>query len=68
MAVPRLRASSVIRSSHRYRVGSTGRRDTGHAFLVDLCGTLYEGRAGVAAKAVPGARTPGPAPAARASR
>ncbi|MEU6773435.1 peptidoglycan recognition protein [Streptomyces sp. NPDC046759] len=52
-------APSVIRSIYRYHVESMGWRDIGYNFLVDKCGTLYEGRAGGAAKAVLGAHTPG---------
>ncbi|MEU2928460.1 peptidoglycan recognition protein [Streptomyces sp. NPDC007251] len=52
-------APSVIRSIQRYHVESMGWRDIGYNFLVDKCGTLYEGRAGGAAKAVLGAHTAG---------
>ncbi|MFQ6148139.1 peptidoglycan recognition protein [Streptomyces seoulensis] len=50
---------SVIRSIYRYHVKSMGWRDIGYNFLVDKCGTLYEGRAGGVAKAVLGAHTMG---------
>ncbi|MGW2102757.1 peptidoglycan recognition protein family protein [Streptomyces olivaceoviridis] len=52
-------APSVIRSIYRYHVKSMGWRDLGYNFLVDKCGTLYEGRAGGVAKAVFGAHTLG---------
>ncbi|WP_367322671.1 N-acetylmuramoyl-L-alanine amidase [Streptomyces sp. HUAS ZL42] len=50
---------SVIRSIYRYHVKSMGWRDIGYNFLVDKCGTIYEGRAGGVAKAVLGAHTLG---------
>ncbi|MFG2356514.1 peptidoglycan recognition protein [Streptomyces sp. NPDC048521] len=52
-------APSVIRSIFRYHVKSMGWRDIGYNFLVDKCGTIYEGRAGGVAKAVLGAHTRG---------
>lgn len=52
-------AASVIRSIYRYHVLSSGWRDIGYNFLVDKCGTIYEGRAGGVAKAVMGAHTLG---------
>ncbi|MFE1859571.1 peptidoglycan recognition protein family protein [Streptomyces anandii] len=52
-------APSVIRSIYRYHVKSMGWRDIGYNFLVDKCGTIYEGRAGGVAKAVLGAHTMG---------
>ncbi|MFB8175810.1 peptidoglycan recognition protein [Streptomyces sp. NPDC055966] len=50
---------SVIRSIYRYHVKSMGWRDIGYNFLVDKCGTVYEGRAGGVARAVLGAHTLG---------
>ncbi|MCH5673784.1 peptidoglycan recognition protein family protein [Streptomyces gilvus] len=52
-------AASVIRGIHRYHVRSMRWRDIGYNFLVDKCGTLYEGRAGGVAKPVLGAHTRG---------
>lgn len=52
-------APSVIRSIYRYHVRSMGWRDIGYNFLVDKCGTIYEGRAGGVSKAVRGAHTLG---------
>ncbi|MBK3525766.1 peptidoglycan recognition protein [Streptomyces sp. MBT70] len=52
-------APSVIRGIYRYHVKSMGWRDIGYNFLVDKCGTLYEGRAGGVAKPVLGAHTLG---------
>ncbi|MET8952438.1 peptidoglycan recognition protein family protein [Streptomyces sp. NPDC004393] len=52
-------APSVIRSIYRYHVVSSGWRDIGYNFLVDRCGTIYEGRAGGVEKPVQGAHTLG---------
>ncbi|WP_149828996.1 peptidoglycan recognition protein family protein [Streptomyces tailanensis] len=52
-------APTVIRSIYRYHVVSSGWRDIGYNFLIDKCGTIYEGRAGGVAKAVMGAHTLG---------
>ncbi|MFF4587644.1 peptidoglycan recognition protein [Streptomyces sp. NPDC001388] len=52
-------APSVIRSIYRYHVKSMGWRDIGYNFLIDKCGTIYEGRAGGVTKAVMGAHTLG---------
>ncbi|WP_345944982.1 peptidoglycan recognition protein [Streptomyces albus subsp. chlorinus] len=50
---------SIIRAMYRYHVKSSKWRDIGYNFLVDKCGTIYEGRAGGVAKAVRGAHTYG---------
>ncbi|MDX3074778.1 N-acetylmuramoyl-L-alanine amidase [Streptomyces sp. MI02-7b] len=52
-------APSLIRSIYRYHINSSGWRDIGYNFLVDKCGTIYEGRGGGVAKAVFGAHTLG---------
>ncbi|MGA5129248.1 peptidoglycan recognition protein family protein [Streptomyces olivoreticuli] len=52
-------SASVIRGIYRYHVVSSGWRDIGYNFLVDKCGTIYEGRAGGVAKPVMGAHTLG---------
>ncbi|WP_432030725.1 peptidoglycan recognition protein family protein [Streptomyces sp. 1222.5] len=50
---------SVIRGIYRYHVKSMGWRDIGYNFVVDKCGSIYEGRAGGVTKAVLGAHTLG---------
>ncbi|NJQ04865.1 peptidoglycan recognition protein family protein [Streptomyces lonarensis] len=52
-------APSVIRGIYRYHTQSQGWRDIGYNFLVDKCGTIYEGRAGGVERAVLGAHTYG---------
>ena len=52
-------APSIIRAMYRYHVKSSKWRDIGYNFLVDKCGTVYEGRAGGVAKPVMGAHTYG---------
>ncbi|MEW2399779.1 peptidoglycan recognition protein [Streptomyces sp. NPDC046862] len=52
-------APSLIRGIYRYHVVSSGWRDIGYNFLIDKCGTVYEGRAGGVAKPVMGAHTLG---------
>ncbi|WP_436738576.1 N-acetylmuramoyl-L-alanine amidase [Streptomyces sp. BBFR102] len=52
-------APSVIRGIYRYHTKSSGWRDLGYNFMVDKCGTVYEGRAGGVSKAVLGAHTLG---------
>ncbi|GAB2874700.1 peptidoglycan recognition protein family protein [Streptomyces mayteni] len=50
---------ALIRGIYRYHVESQGWRDIGYNFLVDRCGTIYEGRAGGVAEPVQGAHTLG---------
>ncbi|HJD85779.1 peptidoglycan recognition protein [Kitasatospora aureofaciens] len=52
-------APRVIRSIYQYHVKTSGWRDIGYNFLVDRCGTIYEGRAGGVAQPVHGAHTLG---------
>lgn len=52
-------APKVIRAIYQYHVKSSGWRDLGYNFLVDRCGTIYEGRAGGVARSVLGAHTMG---------
>ncbi|MFC7917297.1 peptidoglycan recognition protein [Streptomyces sp. NPDC057386] len=52
-------APSVIRSIHAYHVRQLGWRDIGYNFLVDKCGTIYEGRKGGVDRAVLGAHAYG---------
>ncbi|MFH8403777.1 peptidoglycan recognition protein [Streptomyces sp. NPDC018019] len=52
-------APAVLRSIYRFHVKSSGWRDIGYNFLIDKCGTIYEGRAGGVAKPVMGAHTRG---------
>ncbi|MET8629470.1 peptidoglycan recognition protein [Kitasatospora sp. NPDC004669] len=52
-------APRVIRSIHQYHVKTSGWRDIGYNFLVDRCGTVYEGRAGGVDRPVHGAHTLG---------
>ncbi|MEV6976710.1 N-acetylmuramoyl-L-alanine amidase [Kitasatospora sp. NPDC093806] len=49
----------VIRAIYQYHVQSNGWRDIGYNFLVDRCGTVYEGRAGGTDLPVHGAHTLG---------
>lgn len=52
-------APRVIRAIYQYHVQTNGWRDIGYNFLVDRCGTVYEGRAGGADLPVHGAHTLG---------
>ncbi|EST31888.1 hypothetical protein N566_20485 [Streptomycetaceae bacterium MP113-05] len=52
-------APNVIRGIYRYHVKSLGWRDIGYNFLIDKCGTIYEGRAGGVIEPVRGAHTLG---------
>ncbi|GAA3339214.1 hypothetical protein GCM10020358_22190 [Amorphoplanes nipponensis] len=51
-------AAKVIRSIYTYAVTGKGLNDMEYNFLVDKCGTLYEGRKGGVDKPVVGAHTP----------
>ncbi len=52
-------APRLIRAVYQYHVQSNGWRDIGYNFLVDRCGTVYEGRAGGTDLPVHGAHTLG---------
>ncbi|MFB9394355.1 N-acetylmuramoyl-L-alanine amidase [Streptomyces coeruleoprunus] len=52
-------APAIIRSLLTYHVKTQGWNDLGYNFLVDKCGTVYEGRAGGVARPVQGAHTYG---------
>ncbi len=52
-------APKLIRAMYRFHVKSNHWRDIGYNFLIDKCGTVYEGRAGGVAKPVMGAHTLG---------
>lgn len=52
-------APRVIRAIYQYHVQTNGWRDIGYNFLVDRCGTVYEGRAGGVDRSVHGAHTLG---------
>ena len=51
-------AGKVVRSIYTYAVTGKGLSDLEYNFLVDKCGTLYEGRKGGVDKPVVGAHTP----------
>ncbi|MFA1546885.1 N-acetylmuramoyl-L-alanine amidase [Actinomadura chokoriensis] len=52
-------SASVVRSVFLYHVKSQGWADIGYNFLVDKCGTIFEGRAGGVDRPVHGAHTYG---------
>ncbi|MFE9422317.1 N-acetylmuramoyl-L-alanine amidase [Kitasatospora sp. NPDC006697] len=49
----------LIRAIYQYHVKTNGWRDIGYNFLVDKCGTIFEGRAGGVSRPVLGAHTLG---------
>jgi hypothetical protein len=52
-------SAKIIRSIHAYHVRSKHWNDIGYNFLVNKCGTLYEGRRGGVTRPVLGAHTKG---------
>ncbi|MGW3650809.1 peptidoglycan recognition protein family protein [Streptomyces sp. NPDC000878] len=52
-------SASIIRGIYTYHVKTNGWKDIGYNFLVDKCGTIFEGRKGGVDKAVLGAHTYG---------
>lgn len=52
-------SSAIVRGLHTYHVKSSGWKDLGYNFLVDRCGTVFEGRRGGADRPVLGAHTYG---------
>lgn len=52
-------STSVVRGIEAYQVKSKGWNDIGYNFLVDKCGTIFEGRRGGVARNVLGAHTLG---------
>jgi hypothetical protein len=52
-------SAAVVRSLHVYHVKTNGWRDLGYNFLVDKCGTIFEGRQGGIDQPVQGAHTYG---------
>jgi hypothetical protein len=52
-------SASIVRGIQAYQVRSRGWDDIGYNFLVDKCGTVFEGRGGGVGRAVLGAHTLG---------
>ncbi|MEU1301563.1 peptidoglycan recognition protein family protein [Streptomyces shenzhenensis] len=52
-------SAALVRGIYAYHVKSNGWKDIGYNFLVDKCGTVFEGRKGGADKPVLGAHTYG---------
>ncbi|UYQ63818.1 peptidoglycan recognition protein [Streptomyces peucetius] len=52
-------SAAIVRSLHVYHVKTNGWRDLGYNFLVDKCGTIFEGRQGGIDQPVQGAHTYG---------
>lgn len=52
-------SAAIVRGLHTYHVKSNGWKDLGYNFVVDKCGTIFEGRKGGVDRAVLGAHTYG---------
>ncbi|MER5684619.1 peptidoglycan recognition protein [Streptomyces sp. NPDC002205] len=52
-------SAAIVRSVYAYHVQSNGWKDIGYNFLVDKCGTIFEGRKGGVDRPVLGAHTYG---------
>ncbi|WP_327175922.1 N-acetylmuramoyl-L-alanine amidase [Streptomyces sp. NBC_01335] len=52
-------SAAIVRAIHVYHVKTNGWRDLGYNFLVDKCGTIFEGRQGGIDQPVMGAHTYG---------
>ncbi|MFD5870075.1 N-acetylmuramoyl-L-alanine amidase [Streptomyces sp. NPDC060322] len=52
-------SAAIVRGLHAYHVQSNGWKDLGYNFVVDKCGTVFEGRKGGVDRAVLGAHTYG---------
>ncbi|OKJ19623.1 N-acetylmuramoyl-L-alanine amidase [Streptomyces sp. CB00316] len=52
-------SAAIVRGLHTYHVKSNGWKDLGYNFVVDKCGTIFEGRKGGVDRAVMGAHTYG---------
>ncbi|WP_123513044.1 N-acetylmuramoyl-L-alanine amidase [Streptomyces sp. 2132.2] len=50
-------SAAIVRGIHVYHVQTNGWRDLGYNFLVDKCGTIFEGRQGGIDQAIIGAHT-----------
>ncbi|WP_299529214.1 N-acetylmuramoyl-L-alanine amidase [uncultured Streptomyces sp.] len=52
-------SAAIVRSLHAFHVKSNGWKDLGYNFIVDKCGTVFEGRKGGVDRPVMGAHTYG---------
>ncbi|MGW7541115.1 peptidoglycan recognition protein family protein [Streptomyces sp. NPDC054770] len=52
-------SAAMVRAIRTYHIQSNGWKDIGYNFLVDKCGTIFEGRKGGVDRPVIGAHTPG---------
>ncbi|MGW6287991.1 peptidoglycan recognition protein family protein [Streptomyces sp. NPDC055107] len=52
-------SAAIVRGLHTYHVESNGWKDLGYNFIVDKCGTVFEGRKGGVDRPVMGAHTYG---------